>query len=73
LIFFQVTGHSHLDLKDATADIEKTLRQQKIDAALAEVKKNSTTWMDEQYFTGPPKLQEGPTLGEPVVKTPPKP
>ena len=73
LVFFQVTGHSHVDLKDVTPEIEKNLRQQKIDAALAEVKKSTTVWMDEQYFAGPPKLQEGPTLGAPVVKIPPKP
>ncbi len=53
LVFFQVTGHSHVDLKDVTPEIEKNLRQQKIDAALAEVKKSTTVWMDEQYFAGP--------------------
>ena len=73
LVFFQVTGHSHVDLKDVTPEIEKILRQQKVDAALAEVKKNTTVWMDEQYFAAPPKPAEGPTLGAPVVKIPPKP
>lgn len=73
LVFFQVTGHSHVDLKDVTLEIEKNLRQQKIDAALAEVKKNTTLWMDEQYFAAPPTPKEGPTLGAPVVKTPTKP
>jgi hypothetical protein len=73
LVFFQVTGHSHIDLKEATPEIEKKLRQQKVDAALAEVKKNTPVWMDEQYFAAPPKPQEGPTLGAPGVKVPPKP
>jgi parvulin-like peptidyl-prolyl isomerase len=73
LLFFQVSGHSHLDLKDVAAEIERTLRQKKIEAALAEVKKGPTVWMDEQYFAAPPKPQEGPTLGPPAVKTPPKP
>jgi parvulin-like peptidyl-prolyl isomerase len=73
LIFFQVTGHSHAELKAVTPDIEKSLRQQKIDSALAEVKKNSNLWMDEKYFGTSPKAQEGPTLGAPLPQTPPKP
>jgi parvulin-like peptidyl-prolyl isomerase len=73
LISFQVTGHSHVELKDTTQEIEKNLRQQKVDAALAEIKKNTTVWMDEQYFGAPPKPSGGPTLGAPVVKLPPKP
>jgi hypothetical protein len=73
LVFFQVTGHSHVELKDVTADIEKNLRQQKVEAALAEVKKNRTVWMDEQYFAPSPKPQERPTMGAPLVNIPPKP
>jgi len=73
LVLFQVTGHSHADLKDVTPEIEKTLRQQKVDTALAEVKKNAAVWMDEQYFAAPPKPQTGPTMGAPVINFPPKP
>jgi hypothetical protein len=76
LVIFQVTGHSHADLKDVTAEIERKLHQEKIDAAMAEVKKNNALWMDDQYFAGPPKPQAGPTLGPPVapgVSGPPKP
>ena len=73
LVFFQVTGHSHVDIKDVTPEIEKNLEKEKTDAALAEVKKNNTLWMDDQYFAPPLKLSEGPTLGAPTLKTPPKP
>jgi parvulin-like peptidyl-prolyl isomerase len=73
LVLFQVTGHSHLDLKDATPELEKSLRQQKFDAALAQVKKTSTVWMDDQYFTGPPRPPDRPTLGPPAETIPPKP
>jgi len=73
LVFFQVTGRSHIDLKDVMPEIEKKLRQEKADAAVAEIKKNNPVWMDEQYFAAPPKPQEGPTLGAPSVKIPPKP
>jgi parvulin-like peptidyl-prolyl isomerase len=50
LVFFQVTKHSHSDLKDVSADIEKKLRQQKVDASMDAVKKSANVWMDEQYF-----------------------
>jgi parvulin-like peptidyl-prolyl isomerase len=73
LLLVQVTGHSHLDLKDVTPEIEKSLRPQKMNAALDAVKKNANVWMDEQYFAAPPKPVEGPTLGAPAVKIPPKP
>jgi parvulin-like peptidyl-prolyl isomerase len=73
LIFCQVTGHGRAELKDVTPEIEKKLRQEKIDAAMAELKKNAAVWMDDQYFAAPPKPQAGPTLGPPVVNAPPKP
>jgi parvulin-like peptidyl-prolyl isomerase len=73
LVFFQVTGHGRAELKDVIPEIEKNLRQQKIDAAMAELKKNAAVWMDDQYFAAPPKPQAGPTLGPPAVNAPPKP
>ncbi len=39
LILFQVTGHNHLDVKDVTPEIEKSFQQEKVDAAITEVKK----------------------------------
>ena len=73
LIFFQVTGHSHLDVKDVTPEIERTLQKDKVDAALAQVKKNTSLWMDEQYFAPPLKLSEAPTLGPQPAKPAAKP
>jgi len=73
LVFFQVTAHSRVELKAVTPDIEKILRQQKVDAALETVKKSTTLWMDEQYFAGPPKPVEAPTPGAPIGNAPPKP
>jgi len=66
LVLLQVTAHSHVELKDATPDIERTLQKEKTDAALADVKKNTALWMDDQYFAPPPK----PTLGPPPAQTP---
>jgi parvulin-like peptidyl-prolyl isomerase len=73
LIIFQVTGHSHLELKDVGAELERKMKQQKIDEALADVKKNGSVWMDDQYFAAPLRLQEGPTLGAPSTPAPTKP
>jgi len=73
LVMFQVTAHNHVDLKTATPDIEKTLRPQKIEAAMAEVKKSTPVWMDDQYFSAPPTAQERPTMGAPGARILPKP
>ena len=72
-VVFQVTGRNRVDLKDAIPDIERKLRQEKSDAAVVELKKNTVLWMDDQYFAAPPKPQ-GPALpGGPEVRIPPKP
>jgi hypothetical protein len=72
-ILFQVIGHSRVDLKDASAEIERKLRQTKADAAVAEVKKNNPVWMDDQYFAPPTKPQQGPVPGAPGANIPPRP
>jgi parvulin-like peptidyl-prolyl isomerase len=72
LVLLQVTAHNHVELKDATPDIERTLQKEKTDAALADVKKNTTLWMDDQYFAPPPKPTLGPTPGAPPTLTTPK-
>lgn len=65
LLFFQVIGHGHLEQKEVTPEIEKVLHQQKVEAALADVKKTNPVWMDDQYFGGPNHAPAGPTLGSP--------
>lgn len=76
LVFFQVTGHNHIDLKTATPDIEKTLKPQKVEASVTEIKKTAVVWMDDQYFAVPP-APAAPSLGPgapapPAVKPLPK-
>ena len=53
LIFFQVIARDPRQLKDVTPEIERTLRQQKIDSEIADLKKSFPLWMDEQYFGTP--------------------
>jgi hypothetical protein len=73
LVSFQVIKHSHSELKDVTPEIEKKLRQEKVEASIDGVKKSANIWMDEEYFGSPKKPEAGPTMGPPVVKTQPKP
>ena len=71
LVSFQVIKHSHSELKDVTPEIEKKLRQEKVEASIDGVKKNANIWMDDEYFGSPKKPKAGPTLGPPPTQ--PKP
>jgi peptidyl-prolyl cis-trans isomerase C len=65
LAFLQVVGHKHEALKDVSSNIENTLHEQKVQAAVDDLKKKTTVWMDEDYFKAP---QETPAAAEPEPK-----
>ncbi len=71
LVFFQVTGRNTLDLKAATPEIERKLRQQKSEAAMDEIKKSTVVWMDDQYFAAPQRPPGPPGMMPPGVRVPP--
>ena len=71
LVFFQVTAQSRLDLKDVSPEIERAMRQEKVNNTVTGIKKSTTVWMDDQYFAAPGQHSQGPTLGTPELKTPP--
>ena len=74
LVFFQVTGHSHVGFKGCYPGNRKDPAESKrLTQHWHAVKKNATVWMDDQYFAAPPKHQERPTMGAPAVMSPPKP
>jgi parvulin-like peptidyl-prolyl isomerase len=73
LVFFQVTGHRRVELKNASTQIEETLRKQKVDAALEDLRKKTAVWMDDQYFASPTPPHAGPGPGVPASKPPEKP
>lgn len=50
LIFYQVVDHSQESLEDATPAITGAIRQQKIEAALANLKKQTPVWLDPAFF-----------------------
>jgi hypothetical protein len=54
LEFFQVVGRPVISLKDATPAIQQGLRQQKVQAVVDSLKKQTPVWMDQSYFTPPP-------------------
>ena len=74
LVFVKVVSHQAEELKNVSARIENTLRQQKINAALETLKQNSKVWMDNAYFSapaGPPAQPKPPTaVGGPTTPTP---
>jgi parvulin-like peptidyl-prolyl isomerase len=82
VVIFQVIKHINPDPKEVTPEIERTLHQKKVDAAIAEVKMKAAVWMDEQYFGPPSRPAPAPIMaapapapapGAPAVKTPPQP
>ena len=54
LVFVQVVGRRHLELKDTSAELESRLRDQKVQASIAELRSKANLWMDEGYFAAPP-------------------
>ena len=53
LVFFKVDSHKVRELTDVSSQIEKTLRQQKVNNAIDELKKNAKVWLDDAYFAAP--------------------
>jgi len=53
LVFFQVVERHRQELKEASAKIENTLRQKKIEATLAELRTKAGVWLDDTYFAAP--------------------
>ena len=53
VVFLQAFGHRQPELKEVAAEIENTLRQQKLEASLADLKAKTPVWMDERYFAAP--------------------
>lgn len=54
IVFFQVVDHPQMTLQEAAPQIENALRQQKVDAEVESLKKQTTIWMDQSYFSSQP-------------------
>lgn len=66
LIFYQVVGHSKQSLEDATPEITEAIQKQKIDAAIANLKKQTPVWMDSSFFGSPNSAPSGSTPAQPA-------
>jgi parvulin-like peptidyl-prolyl isomerase len=76
IVFIQVLKHVEPDVKEVQPAIEASLRQQKIQAELGDLRKKANVWMDEDYFKLPSAApgQQGAAPTAPPVATPsPKP
>jgi peptidyl-prolyl cis-trans isomerase C len=54
LVFVQKVGLRKPELQEVIKEIEDTLRQEKVQATLEELRSKTTMWMDDAYFAGPP-------------------
>jgi parvulin-like peptidyl-prolyl isomerase len=74
IVFVQVMKHVQPDLKEVQPAVEATLRQQKMQSELGDLKNKANVWMDEDYFKPPttaaPPQSAGPA--HPPGNPPPK-
>jgi PPIC-type PPIASE domain len=57
LVELQVLAHQQPELKDISSEIENSLRQQKVQAAVDDLKAKANIWMDPDYFKSPSASQ----------------
>jgi peptidyl-prolyl cis-trans isomerase C len=53
-ILIQRLGSRRVGLEDAKQEIEDSLRRQKVQSTLDDLRKGGTVWMDEEFFAPPP-------------------
>ncbi len=70
VVMFQMVSRQQPDLNTVTPEIENTLRQQKLQVAMDDMKAKANIWMDPEYFKAP-EAPSGETA--PAPKTPAKP
>jgi peptidyl-prolyl cis-trans isomerase C len=71
LVVIQLQARRNPELKDVSAEIENTLRQEKVKTALENMKKSANIWMDESYFSAPQATPATPA--QPPAKPSPQP
>lgn len=58
--FLQVVGHDRAGLKEVTEEIQNALHEQKLKAAVEDLKSKAPIWMDEEYFKSPAQFAPAP-------------
>lgn len=69
VVALQLVKRSNQDLKEATGEIDRQLKQQRLQAAVEDLKKKSGVWMDDAYFS-PPAPAPPPQAGAPAAPAP---
>ncbi|MGO9273554.1 MAG: peptidylprolyl isomerase [Terriglobia bacterium] len=73
-VALQLVKRSTQDLKEATGEIDREMKQQRLQAAVEDLKKKVGVWMDDTYFTPPAPAPPPPAAAPtpPTAPTPPK-
>jgi parvulin-like peptidyl-prolyl isomerase len=58
-ILIQKLGSRKLELKDVEKEVEDLLRRQKVQSSLADLRKQGSVWMDEEFFAPPAPASSG--------------
>jgi parvulin-like peptidyl-prolyl cis-trans isomerase-like protein len=59
VFFVQALKHVHPEVKEVSSSIEGVVRQEKLAAAMGELKNKTSIWSDDEFFA--PKAASGPT------------
>jgi len=73
VIVFRMVGRRSPELKEVTQEVENILRQQRVQAMLADMRQKASIWMDEAFFATPPGSPPVPAAGTPADNPPPQP
>jgi DNA-binding transcriptional regulator YdaS (Cro superfamily) len=73
LVFFQIVSRRQPELKEVSTQIENSLRQKKIDAAVEGLKKEAHIWTDDSYFSAPVSAPPARATKTPLAAPPAKP
>jgi len=65
LVLLQKVARRQPELQDVTKEIEDKLRQEKVEATLAELRSKMSVWMDDAYFAPPPATPSTPEAAKP--------
>jgi hypothetical protein len=71
--FIQVVKRRQWPLNEVSAQIERKLQQQKVETALADLRKKAAVWMDEQYFPALPAAVPARDAQKPAASGPYRP
>jgi parvulin-like peptidyl-prolyl isomerase len=67
-VAIQLLKREHKELRDASRGIETQLKRQRLQAAMADVKKKAAIWMDEEgYFKRPTPPPPAPNASKPAT------